>query len=133
VQTVTVKGKLSECDGGPEGGTYTAKFQTTGPVSCELLAGTEEVTPSTGTVSFKWQPKEEGHSTGTISFPLGEGALAGAKGTISGGPFPAATPFETATVFESFTGGATCGEAVGTKKAKPVRKGAFTTSEVGFG
>ncbi len=133
VQTVTVKGTLNECEGGPERGTYSTKFTTTGPVSCELLAGNEEVTLSNGTLSVKWLPAEEGKSTGTIMFPLGEGALAGFTGTVNGGPFSTETPFHTSSVFESFTGGSTCGEKVGTKAAKPVKKGAFSTPIVEVG
>jgi hypothetical protein len=133
VQTAKVTGKLSECEGGPEAGTYTTKFTTTGPVSCGLLTGTEEVTPSTGALSIKWLPAEEGHSTGTITFPLGEGALSGLSGSITGGPFATATPLSTASVFESFTGGPTCGEKVGKKAAKPVKSGVFSTTTVELG
>jgi len=133
VQTVTVKGKLTECEGGPESGTYTAKFTTTGPVTCELLAGTEEVTPSTGALAIKWLPLEEGSSKGTVSFPVGEGSLAGMTGAIKGGPFATETPFKTASVFESFTGASTCGEKVGTKAVKPVKAGFFSTPIVEFG
>ena len=127
VQTVTVKGTLSECEGGPEGGTYSTKFTTSGPVSCELLSGTEEVTPSTGALSIKWLPAEEGKSKGTISFPVGEGTLPGLSGAVIGGPFTTETPLKTASVFESFTGGSTCGAKVGKKAAKPVKSGVFST------
>jgi hypothetical protein len=133
VQKVTVKGTLSECEGGPEGGTYTTKFTTAVPVSCELLTGKEEVTLSTGALSIKWLPAEEGSSNGTIQFPVGEGALAGMTGVVSGGPLAATTPLKAASVLESFTGGSTCGEKVGKKAAKPVKSGSFSSSTVEFG
>ncbi len=133
VQKVTVKGTLSECEEGPERATYTAKFQTAGPVSCELLFGTEEVTPATAALSIKWAPSEEGRSMGTIMFPVGEGSLAGLAGSVSGGPFAAATALTAGSVFESFTGGPTCGEPVGKKAAKPVKAGFFSTPAVEFG
>jgi hypothetical protein len=133
IQTVTVKGRLTECEGGPEGGTYTTKFTTSGPVSCELLAGKEEIAPVASALSIKWLPAEEGNSKGTIVFPLGEGSLTGLSGTVKGGPFNTETPFKTESVFESFTGGYTCGEKVGKKAAKPVKSGAFSTSTVEFG
>jgi hypothetical protein len=133
VQTVSVKGTFSECDGGPESGSYKAKFQTTGPAGCGLLAGTEELTPSTGTLSVKWQPHEEGKSTGTLQFPVGEGELAALTGSLSGGPFGEATSLTSAFVSESFKGGPTCGLAEGKKAAKPVKSGSFATPVVEFG
>lgn len=133
VQKVTVRGTLSECEGGPEGATYTAKFTTTGPVSCALLTGAEEVTQSTAALSVKWLPAEEGSSKGTLRFPLGEGSLAGLSGALQGGPFAAETSLTSASTFESFAGGSTCGEPVGKKAAKPVKSGTFSTSAVEFG
>ena len=133
VQKVTVKGTLSECEGGPESGTYTVKFTTTGAVTCGLLAGTEEVTTKAAPLSIKWLPTEEGKSTGTVTFPIGEGVLAAMTGTVSGGPFGAETPLQASSVIESFTGGTSCGEKVGKKAAKPVTSGSFSTTAVEFG
>jgi hypothetical protein len=133
VQTVTIKGRLSECEGGPEGGTYTTKFTTTGTVSCELLAGREEVALSVAALSIKWLPAEEGRSKGTIKFPIGEGALTGLSGAVNGGPLATEAPLKAASVFESFTGGSMCGSKVGKKAAKPVKSGVFSTSTVEFG
>lgn len=127
VQTVTVKGKLGECSGGPEGASYATKFTTSGPVTCALLAGTEEVTPAAGQLTIKWQPGEEGKSTGTVLFPVGEGALAGATGSAIGGPLASASPFTTTYVAESFAGATTCGAASGKKAVKPVKAATFTT------
>ncbi len=133
VQTVTIKGRLSECEGGPEAGIYTTKFTTTGPVSCELLAGTEEVAGSTAAISIRWLPAEEGISKGTIEFPIGEGALTGLTGVVKGGLFKTEAPLNAASVFESFTGGSTCGTKIGKKAVKPVKFGVFSTSTVEFG
>ncbi len=132
-QAVTVKGRLSECEGGPEAASFTAKFTTSGPVSCELLFGTEEVTSGSSPLSVKWLPAEEGSSKGTIVFPLGEGSLPGISGTLTGGPFASQATLRAASLFESFAGGSTCGESTGKKHAKPVKSGAFSTSTVEFG
>jgi len=128
VQTVTVKGTLGECNGGPEGASYTMKFTTSGPVTCALLAGTEEITPTSGALKIKWLPNEEGSSTGTMTFPVGEGTLSGLAGSATGGPVAAAESFSTANVAESFTAYSTCGVPLGKKAiVKPVKAGSFTT------
>lgn len=133
VQTVSVKGTLTECSGGPESGTYTEKFTTTGPVTCEVLTGKELVTPATGTVTFKWLPIEEGTSKGTLVFPLGEGVLGGLSGSVSGGPIKGTQPVASPYVAESFTGASTCGVPSKLGKVKPVRAGTFSTGGVTFG
>ena len=49
---------------------------------------------------------------------------------VTGGFYSPLTLTGTAT--ESYIGGATCGETVGTKTAKPVKKGTFSGSAVSF-
>jgi hypothetical protein len=72
----------------------------------------------------KGKPKGSGNLMGTVSLPIleGSGAL---SGTItSEGPF-----FEDAvsgSLTQAYTGGPTCGVAVGKKKAKKVSKGTVT-------
>lgn len=132
VQTVNVKGAFGECQGGPEKATYTTTYTTSGPVSCELLTGAELVTPTTASVKIKWLPVEEGVSSGTIVFPLGEGALAGLTGSVSGGPLKGVLAMSSPGVSESFKGGSTCGVPHG-KVVKPVKTGTFSTGEVTFG
>jgi hypothetical protein len=131
-QKVTIAGTLSVCEGGPEGATYTVHLKTAGPVSCALLTGAATLTASAA-LSLAWLPAEEGSSTGTISFPLGEGTLTGLSGAVSGGPFSTETAFATAFTEESFAGGSTCGVREGKKAAKPVKSGSFTTPIVEFG
>ena len=132
-QTVRVLGTLSGCEEGPTGGIYTAKFKTSVPVSCGLLTGSETLASDTGALNATWRPTGEGISRGKIRFPVGEGELAGLSGSLTGGPFSTETAFATALTDESFTGGPTCGVKEGSKAAKPVKSGSFTTSVVEFG
>jgi len=136
VQTMTVKGELKECEGplGPEGATYTAKLKTTEAVTCSVLAGATLEGTAAVSLAVKWLPAEEGSSKGSLVMPLSEAPLAGVTGTLSGGPFAAATNFKSSSVFESFTGGSTCGVPQGKKGVvKIVKAGTFSTSEVEFG
>jgi hypothetical protein len=136
VQNITVKGEMSNCSGplGFEGGKYTDHLKTTEEVTCSVL-GSISAEPTTEAVSLalKWLPSEEGSSKGSMLLPLSEVAGTGFTGTLSGGPLTAPTNITASSVFESFTGAATCGQAVGKKQAKPVKSGTFSTSEVAFG
>ena len=133
-QTVRVLGTLSVARRGTHGPeTNTAKFKTTVPVSCGLLTGSETLASGTGALYAVWRPAGEAISKGKISFPVGEGELAGLSGSLTGGPFSTETAFATALTDESFTGGPTCGVKEGSKAAKPVKSGSFTTSVVEFG
>ena len=133
VQMVTVTGTLAECSGDAESATYTTKFKTSGRISCAVLTGEEQVAPSTSTLTIHWTPAEEGTSTGTITFPLGEGTLAGLSGSLSGGRFKEATPIATVYTGEAFTGGSSCGVKQGKKPAKPVKSGTFSAPTLEFG
>jgi hypothetical protein len=136
VQSITVKGELSGCEGpaGLEAGTYVDHLKTTEEVTCSTLASISSE-PSTAPVSLsvKWLPREEGTSKGSLVLPLSETGLGEMAGSIQGGPFSSPTSVQATAVWESFTGAATCGVPVGKKAAKPVKSGAFETSEVEFG
>jgi hypothetical protein len=135
VQKIALAGNLSGCAGplGFESASYTAKLLTTEAVTClALSSGAQEGTSSTS-LSVTWLPAGNGRSTGALILPLAELPLSGMTGTLSGGPFAAATSFKAGSVFESFTGGSTCGQQLGRHKAKPVKSGSFSTGEVEFG
>jgi len=134
VQSITIKGTLSGCEGPnvPESGTYTVKEKTTEPVTCSYLQSSA-ATPTTtvGTLAVKWLPLEEGTSKGTLTVPVSEVSLVGISGSLKGGPFEAATPIKAASIFESFTGASMCGVPQGPKHiVKAVKAGTFSTSEV---
>jgi len=135
-QKLTVTGELGGCEGplGFESATYVERLKTTEEVTCSVLTNTS-IAPNTAAVSLtvKWSPSEEGTSTGSLILPLSEVSLTGLTGTLEGGPFASPASVTAASVWESFTGGSTCGQTVGKKKAKPVKAGAYTTSEVEFG
>ena len=132
VQTVTVKGTIGECSGGPESASYTTKFTTSGPVTCALLTGAEAIPASTAPLTIKWLPTEEGTSKGTISLSIGQGGISGVSGSASGGPLKTAMSFSIPFWLESFSGAATCGEKIGKKSPKPVKSGTYTTGAIEF-
>jgi len=136
VQTITVTGELSECNGPQvaEAGKYTDHLTTTEEVTCSALSSAS-LTPTTKSTGFavKWIPLEEGTSKGTLIMPLSEVPLTGISGTLKGGPFEASTPIKAASISESFTGASQCGVPQGKLKVvKPVKVGTFSTSEVEF-
>jgi hypothetical protein len=135
VQTITVSGELSECEGpgAPESGKYVDHLTTTEEVTCSTLSSAS-TQPTTKSSSFlvKWLPTEEGTSKGTLVLPLSETPMTGISGTLKGGPFAASTPIKATSISESFTGAGTCGQKQGKKAVKPVKAGVFTTSEVEF-
>jgi hypothetical protein len=135
VQTMTVSGELSGCAGpGPESGKYVDHLTSTEPMTCSALSSAS-VAPTTKSTSFtvKWLPLEEGTSKGTLTVPLSEVPMTGISGTLSGGPFAAATPMKASSIAESFTGASNCGLPQGKLKiVKPVKAGTFSTSEVEF-
>jgi len=134
VQKITVKGTLSGCHGPntPESGTYSVTEQTTEPVTCSYLTSASTTpTTTTGKLSVKWLPSEEGTSKGTLTVPVSEASLSGISGSLKGGPFEASTPVKASSIFETFTGASLCGVPQGKKLVeKPVKAGTFSTSEV---
>jgi hypothetical protein len=135
VQNITLKGELQGC-GGPapvESATFVAHMKTTEEVTCSAL-GSLSLEPVTSPVSVvvKWAPKEGGTSHGSLIMPITEAGGATLGGSLEGGPFgsPAAV---NGTVYESFTGGSTCGLAEGKKQAKPVKSGTFSGSSIELG
>jgi hypothetical protein len=127
VQTMKIKGTLTSCSGDTvTATTYTATLTTEGAVSCPVLKGAGE--PGSGSAQYKWTPKTKS-STGTLSLPLTETEVA-LSGAIATGPYSPLTLSGTAS--EKYTGGMTCGEKVGKKAAKAVKKGTFTGSAVDF-
>lgn len=136
VQSITVKGEFSECDGplGFESAKFVDRLTTTDEVTCSALASASaEPTTQQVSLSVKWLPHEVGSSTGSLSLPVSEVAASGLTGTLEHGPFSAPAAVHTAWVAESFAGAAGCGQASGKKAAKPVKAGAFSTGEVEFG
>jgi hypothetical protein len=134
VQSVTVKGQLSGCEGSDlETASYVAHLTTTEEVTCSML-GSISAEPATTSQSFtvKWSPTEFGSSSGTLDMPITEVPGASYGGTLSGGPFEKAVAFS-GEIYESFTGGPTCGQPAGGKsKVKPVKKGVFVASALQF-
>jgi hypothetical protein len=135
VQSITVKGRLSGCDGPaePSSGSYVAHLKTTEAVTCETLSSLS-MEPTTTSVSLvvKWSPSESGTSHGALLLPITE-AGAVLSGTLEGGPFNPAQSISAASVWESFTGGPSCGVHTSKHKAKPVQSGTFATSAVNIG
>ncbi len=136
VQSITVKGQLKGCDGSlsMSEGSYTAHLTTTEAVGCSSLTD-PFVEPAATPVSLavKWAPKEAGSSTGTLVMPLTE-AGGSLGGTLEGGPFTEPLSMSAGSVYESFTGGPTCGVPAGRKaKAKAVKDGTFTSAAVEIG
>jgi len=134
VQTITVKGELGACDGSLpiEAGTYTAHLKSAEALTCSALYEGELEAPISESLLVKWTPSESGSSTGSLALPISEYG-ASLTGTLEGGPFTEPLGVLASYVSESFTGGPTCGVASGGKKAKAVKKGAFSTSPVEIG
>ncbi len=125
-QTMKIKGTLTGCAGKPfTEAKYTATLKTTVPVSCSVLTGAGE--PASGAAKYKWTPKAKA-STGMLSMPLTETPGIAFSAEVTTGSYSPLTLAGTAT--ESYTGGATCGEKVGKKAAKAVKKGTFSGSAV---
>lgn len=136
VQNITIKGALKGCDGPaePTEGTYVAHLKTTEEVTCSTL-GSISAEPTTMSVSLvvKWSPKAAGTSHGTLVLPVTEVGGASLEGKLEGGPFGSPLNILGGTVYESFTGGPTCGIAEGKKKAKAVKSGVFSGTAVELG
>ena len=136
VQNITIKGKLGECGGtaGAESATYVAHLKTTEEVTCSVLQSiAAEPTTESVSLSVKWAPHELGVSHGTLVVPITEASTVALTGTLEGGPFGGPEAITGGEVFESFTGGSTCGVPQGSKQAKPVKKGVFSGTEVTLG
>ncbi len=136
VQNITIKGNLGECDGtaGVESAKYVAHLKTTEEVTCSVLQSfSAEPTTESVSVSVKWAPQELGTSHGTLVVPITEVSGAALTGALEAGPFGGPEAFTGGELFESFTGGATCGVPQGSKQAKPVKKGVFSGTEVTLG
>ena len=135
VQNITLKGVLKGCGGSApvESAKFTDHLKTTEEVTC-LALQSFALEPTTTPVSlvFKWTPKEAGTSHGSLVVPITEASGAIVEGALEGGPFgsPAAL---SGTLFESFSGGPSCGVAEGSKKAKAVKSGTFYGSNVELG
>lgn len=135
VQDITIKGALTGCDGPaePTGATYVAHLKTTEEVTCStLLSLSAEPTTTSVSLVVKWSPKGAGNSHGTLVLPLTE-AGGSFEGTVEGGPFSGVHNVFASSLYESFTGGPTCGVPPAKGKAKPVKSGAFATSAAEIG
>lgn len=128
VQTLKVKGTLSGCTGDAFTETkYTATLKTAAAVSCPVLKAPGET--ATGAAKYEWVPKAKA-STGSLNMLLAQTPEVAFSSEVSGGSY---SPLRfSGTVTESYTGGATCGEKVGKKAAKVVKKGTFSGSAVDF-
>lgn len=136
VQNVTVKGTLSGCTGtlAATGAKFTGHLTTTEAVTCATLASVfAEPKTSSVSLALKWSPSAAGNSSGSLVMPLSEAATEGFGGTLEGGPLKAPSPFASASVAETFTGGPNCGVPAGNGKVKPVKSGTFSTSAVEIG
>jgi hypothetical protein len=136
VQSITIKGALSGCEGPTDvtGATYVAHLKTTEEVTCSVLSSAStEPTTAPLSLSVKWSPKEAGISKGGLIMPLSESALTGLGGTIEGGPFAKPLSLFASSVSESFTGAPSCGIPPKKGKAKPVKSGSFSTTQVEIG
>jgi hypothetical protein len=128
IQTMKIKGTLTGCTGEPfTAVAYSATLKTAAAVSCSVLKGAGET--ASGSSSYKWTPKTK-PSTGTLNMLLTETPGVAFSGEVTSGPYAPLTLLGTAT--ESYTGGPTCGEKVGKKAAKAVKKGTFSGSAVSF-
>jgi hypothetical protein len=121
-----IKGTLTGCAGKSfTEAKYTATLKTAVPVSCSALTGAGE--PAAGSAKYKWTPKVKA-STGTLNMPLTETPEIAFSAEVTAGSYSPLTLTGTAT--ERYAGAATCGEKVGKKAAKAVKKGTFSGSEV---
>jgi hypothetical protein len=130
VQTMKIKGTLTGCTGEPfTAVAYTATLETAGPVTCSVLAAGEA---ATGAAKYAWTPKPKKAKApeGTLSMSLAETPSIAFSGEVTTGAYSPLTLTGTAT--ESYTGGVTCGEKVGKRAAKAVKKGTFSGSAVSF-
>jgi len=125
VQNVQIKGSLSECTGTEtevKEAKFQAHFKTAEAVSCATLKG-PGVGAATEENKLIVKFKSAGNSMGTISVPITEVASVSVTGLINSGPF--IEDAISGSVSQTYTGGTTCGEVVGKKKAKAVSKGAL--------
>ena len=119
-----IKGSLTGCTGSTvSSAPYVAHLKTAEPVDCAMLSASN---PATGTIVIKWHPTGQGNSDGTLSLPLTTSPGARMTGQISKGPFAGLGIF--GTVSQAFA--AACGEPTGGKKAKKVKSGTLTGSDV---
>ncbi len=124
VQTIKIKGTLTGCADEPfSEAKYAATWKTAGAVSCSVLKAAGE--PATGAAKYTWTPKAK-TSTGILGMKLTEMPDTAFSGEVTTGSYVPLTL--TGFVTESFTDGATCGEKVGAKTAKPVKNGKFSGS-----
>lgn len=88
-------------------------------VGCQVLTGTGET--ASGAAKLKWTPKTKpGTSTGTLGLPLSETPSRALSGELTVGLFsPLAL---TGSISETFIGGTTCGEAVGSNARRRSRR-----------
>jgi hypothetical protein len=136
VQNITIKGTLGSCDGsaGIESASYVDHLKTTEEVTCSALSSySSEPTTTPVSLAIKWGPHELGTSHGTLVVPITEASSAPLSGSLEGGPFSGPEPIVGGEIYETFTGGYTCGLAEGKRKAKPVKKGSFTGTGIDIG
>jgi len=128
VQTLKVKGTMTECTGEPfREVNYNATLTTTGPVSCSVLTGAGG--QASGAIKYKWTPKAKA-SSGTLAMPLTETPATAFFGEVTLGSY---SPLMlSGTAREGYSGGVTCGEKIGKSPIRAVTKGTFEGSAVSF-
>jgi Fibronectin type III domain len=134
VQSITIKGRLRGCDGSKDvtEATYVAHLKTTEEVTCStLMSASDEPTTTPVSLLVKWA--QAGISKGALVMPVSEFPGTGLGGTLEGGPLGEPLSIFAASVSESFTGGASCGVSSTKKKARAVKFGVFTTTQVEIG
>lgn len=130
VQKMKITGRMSGCEAEPFATVnYTATLKTAGPVTCAALAGPGE--PATGAARFDWSSTAK-TSKGSLTVPLAESLDLAFEfaGEAATGPY-SPMPF-TGTTTTRYVDGATCGQEIGKKLAKPVKEGELRQSEVSF-
>ena len=130
VQTMKIKGTLSDCAGQPfTAAKYAATLKTAGPVACSVLHAAGE--PASGAARYTWTPKAKA-SKGTLDIALSETPEMTLSGQLESGPY---SPLGVSgTVSENFTNAATCGVPQGKRGiVKAVTKATFSGSELDFG
>jgi hypothetical protein len=136
IQSVTVKGKLTGCDGAVDAteASYVAHLTTSEEVGCAALSSPLGEATTSVSLVVNWLPIGSGKSKGTFSMPLTESSAVAIGGTFAGGPLATPLSITGGAVWEMFKGAAYCGVAApGKTTATPVKSGIFSGTAVELG
>jgi hypothetical protein len=119
--------KLANCKGSETtvtGGTIHVVAKTKEAVSCKTLKESGAALESANDAQFKWAPKGEPMSTGSLNVPITEMETS-LSGSVNMGSFPFSEDTITGSVTEKYSG--TCGSSSGKGHGgKKVNKGQFS-------